>query len=180
VVSSWGDEGPALKGAFWPQWHSLSKGPSVTLCSPNEDFGRPNHTHIRHARILWTVPYTRHDVFVNILHTHQACIDLLNIVHPSSMHASCEHHTHIKHACILWTSYTLQTCMYLVNGPPYTRHDAFVNITHTSSMHASCEHRKHIRPLWRTKKLHFRPSDEMSMKNVDKDAVNTKECFFVI
>ncbi len=28
--------------------------------------------------------------------------------------------------------------------------------------------------LWRTKKLHFRPSDEMSMKNVDKDAVNTK------
>ena len=29
-------------------------------------------------------------------------------------------------------------------------------------------------PLWRTKKSHFRPSDEMSMKNVDKDAVNTK------
>jgi hypothetical protein len=29
-------------------------------------------------------------------------------------------------------------------------------------------------PLWRTKKWHFRPSDEMSMKNVDKDAVNTK------
>jgi hypothetical protein len=28
-------------------------------------------------------------------------------------------------------------------------------------------------PLWRTKKSHFRPSDEKSMKNVDKDAVNT-------
>jgi len=27
--------------------------------------------------------------------------------------------------------------------------------------------------LWRTKKSHFRPSDEKSMKNVDKDAVNT-------
>jgi len=28
-------------------------------------------------------------------------------------------------------------------------------------------------PLWRTKKSHFRPSDEESVKNVDKDAVNT-------
>jgi hypothetical protein len=28
--------------------------------------------------------------------------------------------------------------------------------------------------LWRTKKSHFRPSDEMSMKKVDKDVVNTK------
>jgi hypothetical protein len=30
------------------------------------------------------------------------------------------------------------------------------------------------------KKSHFRSSDEMSMKNVDKEAVNTKEFFFVI
>ena len=28
-------------------------------------------------------------------------------------------------------------------------------------------------PLWRTKKSHFRPSDEIRMKNVDKDDVNT-------
>jgi hypothetical protein len=28
--------------------------------------------------------------------------------------------------------------------------------------------------LWRTKKSHFRPSDEVSMRTVDKDAVNTK------
>ncbi len=31
-----------------------------------------------------------------------------------------------------------------------------------------------LKALWRTKKSHFRPSDEMSMKTVDKDAVNTK------
>ena len=28
--------------------------------------------------------------------------------------------------------------------------------------------------VWRTKKSHFRPSDEKSMKNVDRDVVNTK------
>ena len=31
-----------------------------------------------------------------------------------------------------------------------------------------------VRALWRTKKSHFQPSEEMRMKNVDKDAVITK------
>ncbi len=33
--------------------------------------------------------------------------------------------------------------------------------------------------MWRTKKFYFRPSDEMSMKNVDKDAVNTNKAFLL-
>jgi hypothetical protein len=96
----------------------------------------------------WTVPYTRHDVF-------------------------CEHRTHIRHACILWTSYTHRACMHLVN------------IIHTSNMNGPvyttwcfCEHRTHIRHAFifavANKKVALSPSDEMSMKNVDKDAVSTK------
>ncbi len=75
-------------------------------------------------------------LFPTWVYIHQACMHLVNIIHTSDMHASCEHHTHIKHACIFWTSYTHQACMHLVN------------IAHTAGMHAPCEHRTHIKHAW--------------------------------
>jgi hypothetical protein len=56
-----------------------------------------HHTHIRHARILWT-SYT-HQTCMHLLNIeHTSGMHLVNVVQKSEMHASCEHHTHIKHA----------------------------------------------------------------------------------
>ena len=53
--------------------------------------------------------------------------------------------------------------------------DSSVHIQWTDDRH------HHVRvPLWRTKKSHFRPSGEVSMKKVDQDVVNTKYAFFLL
>ena len=64
-------------------------------------------------------------------------------------------------------------------APVYKRRGAFDNLT----LQAVVEYERDVAmlvaadvepALWRTKKSHFRPSDEKSMKNVDRDVVNTK------
>jgi hypothetical protein len=113
--------------------------PERLLVLPKSSFGDHKFLVATLARFLYTTW-----CFLWTSYTHRECMHLVNIIHTSGMHASCEHRTNIRHAWILWTwirtSYTHQAWTV-----PYTRHDVFVNIAQTSGMHVSCEHRTLIR-----------------------------------
>jgi hypothetical protein len=96
-----------------------------------------HRTQIRHActvcKLLsfWTSNTHQASSGEHRIHTHEACMHLVNI-----LHASCMYAPYVNYL-VFWTSYTHQACMHLVN------------IVHTSCMYASCEHCTHIMRMHR-------------------------------